>query len=203
MNSLGTEIEVKFYVERLADLPRRLQEQGGRRLHARAHELNLRFDTPDGALKREGRTLRLRRDTATTLTYKGPSSFRDGVRSRIELEVAVEDLEGARKVLEALGYVVTFTYEKFRTTYGIDEASIMLDELPFGDFVEIEGEPDALKSVAARLGLVWQRAVKPSYLGLFEQVRRSLSLPFNDLTFANFKGRTVLPSDLDVTPADV
>jgi adenylate cyclase class IV len=44
-----------------------------------------------------------------------------------------------QKIIESLGYVLQFTYEKYRTTYFIDDAYIMLDELPDGLFVEIEG----------------------------------------------------------------
>ena len=202
MVGLATEVEVKFYVARLSDLSRSLQAEGAELLSARVRELNLRFDTPDRALARDGRALRLRRDAETTLTYKGPSSFEDGIRSRSEFEVTVDDLDRARRVLEALGYAVTFRYEKFRTTYRLAQASIMLDELPYGDFVELEGEHLTLKPLATRLGLGWEAAVKPSYHGLFEQVKRSLNLPFNDLTFTDFEGIKVRPVDLAVTPAD-
>jgi len=67
------------------------------------------------------------------------------------VEVQVADLVGARLVLESLGYLVVFEYEKYRTTYELDGVELMLDELPYGDFVELEGDPDGLKHAAHRL----------------------------------------------------
>ena len=60
---------------------------------------------PDGSLRAKGHVLRLRRDTNTILTYKGPSNMVDGVFSRTELETTIGDLETAQRILEALGYV--------------------------------------------------------------------------------------------------
>jgi len=42
-------------------------------------------------------------------------------------------------VFEALGYAVYMMYEKYRTTFRLDNLEVVLDELPYGNFVEIEG----------------------------------------------------------------
>ena len=79
----------------------------------------------------------------------------------------------------------------------------MLDELPYGNFVEIEGENSAaIHSAAHRLGLDMQAAISESYSSLFEKVRRALGLTFADLTFANFVGLQVAPEHLQVQSAD-
>jgi adenylate cyclase, class 2 len=186
MGSALQEVEAKFHVLRLQDLEKRVLQRGGALTRARTLETNLRFDTPDGQLRRGHQALRLRRDTVVTLTYKGSGELDDGIRSRPELEVGVADLEQARAVLEGLGYVVIFMYEKYRTTYRLGSVDVMLDELPYGDFVELEGKPDQLKPAAAQLGLRWEAAIPASYHSLFEDLRSALDLPFRDLTFDNF-----------------
>ena len=72
----GQEIEAKFYINNLPKIEARLQQLEARLIQARVHEKNLRFDTPDQSLRREGRVLRLRQDDAARMTYKGPSEKR-------------------------------------------------------------------------------------------------------------------------------
>ena len=104
------EIEVKFYIADLAALEQRVQMLGGALLQKRVHEINLRFDTAEGDLKREKKVLRLRQDTASRLTFKGPDGDKGGVRAREEIEFTVSDFASARAFLEALGYRVAMTY---------------------------------------------------------------------------------------------
>ena len=194
------EIEVKFYVQDLGKVEARLRELGARLLRPRAHELNLRYDRPDGSLRREQRVLRLRQSDDSRLTYKGPSSIVGGAMSRQEIEFTVGDFEAAKAFLEALDYQLVVVYEKYRTTYALEtsevskdfgslQALIMLDELPYGNFVEIEGpEAISIHAAADRLGLEWEVVIGKSYLKLFEQLRDKLGFTFRDLTFENFAG---------------
>jgi adenylate cyclase class 2 len=196
------EVEVKFHVQRLAGISRRLEDLGAIVECRRVLEHNLRFDTPDRRLERGHQALRLRQDSTITLTFKGPSRFQQGIRVRTEIETRVEDPARARLLLEALGYGVSFEYEKHRTTYALAETRIMLDELPYGDFVEIEGDPKAIQITAGRLGLRWEAAIQDSYLGLFEKLRIRRGLQFSDLTFDNFAKLGVHVCDLGIEPAD-
>lgn len=196
------ETEVKFYVRDLNGMERRLRELGGRLVQERVLETNLRFDTRDGAVSGEGSVLRLRQDETAHLTFKAAARPAGGALTRTEIEFGVGDFGAARRLLEALGYQVIFTYEKRRATYQLDRALVMLDELPYGNFVEIEGALAALEPTARRLGLDWQAAVPIGYHALFEKVRKSLDLQFRDLSFENFRGLQLAPEDLGVRPAD-
>lgn len=196
------EVEVKFHVGRLRDLEQRVIHAGAKLIHPRVLETNLRFDTPDGQLRRDHRALRLRRDTVITLTHKGPGALHDGIRTRTEVEARVEDLDQTRLLLEGLGYVVVFEYEKQRTTYDLGGVQLMLDELPYGDFVELEGVSEELKPLAARLGLRWEAAIPHSYHALFEQLQAAANLPFHDLTFANFTQTAARVDVLGIPQAD-
>jgi adenylate cyclase class 2 len=197
------ETEVKFYVRDLNRLKAHLEKLGARPIQERVLETNIRFDLPDARLRAEGRVLRLRQDTAARLTYKGASKKEEGILSREEIEFVVEDFEKAKQFLEALGYQKLVYYEKYRTTYDLHETHIMLDELPYGSFIEIEGETlDSIRLMADQLGLNWETAVGTSYLALFERVRKALKFSFQDLSFANFTGTKVIASHLEVSAAD-
>jgi adenylate cyclase class 2 len=198
------ELEVKYLLADLAKLGQRLQTLGALQVSARIHEINLRFDTPDGALEMGRQVLRLRQDQAVHLTYKGPSTSQEGVRVRTEIEFTVEDFEKARRFLEALGYQVALMYEKYRTTYTLEGVEILLDELPYGDFVEIEGsDPQVIRSVNDRLELNWERRAPESYTVLFEALKSRRGFSFRDLSFDNFAGLKITPADLDLFPADL
>src|SRR5215212_6792064 len=167
--SEGQETEVKLYVQDLKRIETSLNELGARLIQARVLEMNTRFDLPDAGLSAQKRVLRLRQDTAARLTYKSGNKSDQGVLSREEIEFVVEDFEKARQFLEALGYQKLLYYEKYRTTYELDNAFIMLDELPYGKFLEIEGETvEQIQAVSAKLDLTWDTAIGTSYTALFE-----------------------------------
>ena len=198
---MATETEAKFYVHDLAALQQRVEALGARRVDQRVHELNLRFDTPSRELSQQHRVLRLRQDKRARITYKDSDMPHPGTWSRREVEFTVSDFDAARELLEALGYEVAFTYEKYRTTYKLGTLEIDLDELPYGHFVEIEGD-GPIQETAEKLGLRRDAALPKSYSIFLEELKEKLHLNFRDLTFGNFKGRLVTPEELGVSPAD-
>ena len=197
------EIEIKLYLSDLPAFRSRVEEQGAILIEARLHEVNLRYDTPDGELTRTAQVLRLRQDKAAHLTYKGKGDTGGEVYIRREIEFTVGDFQAARAFLEALGYVINLMYEKYRITYKLDGVLVTLDEMPFGNFSELEG-PDAesIRRVAEKLGVNWEARIADSYTALFTRLKNVLSLTFRDLSFENFNGITVSPQALGVQPAD-
>ncbi len=199
---MAQEVEAKFYVQKLDVMQQRLEAIGAKLTDPRVKETNLRFDTPGRHLTQAGLVLRLRQDTRARLTYKGADANQTGALSRREIEFTVSDFDAARELLEALGYRIALIYEKFRTTYKLDNTEIMLDEMPYGNFIEIEGQGDRLRPIADKLGLKWDAAVQESYSGLFDRLRQRRGLKFRDLTFDNLKDVSVSPGDLGVKSAD-
>lgn len=182
------ELEVKFFVSDLAEIERRLVASGATLLQPRTHEYNLRFDTPNGELAQRESMLRLRRDSGSHITFKGPSTTLGGVLARQEIEYDVSNFGDAQKMLEALGYRSKFVYEKFRTTYAHNGLKITLDEMPYGPFVEIEGtEPQPIETATKDLGLDWNERLPETYISIFRRLKELFGLHFNDLTFDNFK----------------
>jgi adenylate cyclase class 2 len=203
MSDSGQEIEAKFYVRDLERILKFLQNLGARLIQPRVVEMNIRFDLPGAPLRAEGRVVRLRQDTEAKLTYKSGSQNEEGVLSREEIEFVVESFEKAKRFLEALGYQKLISYEKFRTIYELDQTSIMLDELPYGNFVEVEGENNqSIRAVTDKLHLKWDTAIATSYTAIFERARKALNLSFQDISFANFADVKVESTDLGVRPAD-
>jgi len=202
MANQGQETEAKFYVLDLTEMEIRVQDLGARVIQSRVLEMNTRFDLPDASLRSESRVLRLRRDTEARLTYKSASTNEQGVLSRTEIEFIVEDFETATQFLEALGYQSIFYYEKYRTTYELNGVFIMLDELPYGNFVEIEGDTlEAIRKASDTLKLNWNAAIGISYYALFGRACKTLNLSFQDLSFENFAGIQVTAAHLGVSPA--
>ncbi|MCQ3936516.1 MAG: class IV adenylate cyclase [Chloroflexi bacterium] len=200
----GHETEVKFYVRDLKRVELRLRELKAQLIQPRVHEVNLRFDNPQGDLRKNMKVLRLRNDSQAKLTFKGPSEARaSGVLSRREIEFTVGDFDSAREFLELLGFIPIVFYEKFRATYELEGVHIMLDELPYGEFVEIEGDDiSALRKVVDLLGLNWEAMVKAGYHALFERVVDKHGLEAGKLSFKALENARITPDDLSIVPAD-
>ena len=203
MSGTGQELEVKLYLSNLKVFQARLDSLGACLYQTRTLETNLRFDTVYKDLSRSFQVLRLRQDEMARLTYKGPTEKIGGVSSRREIEFTVGDFEAARVLLEALGYQIILIYEKYRTVYELDGVLVSLDELPYGDFSELEGpDVESIRAVARKLGVNWDRRIPESYTDLFEHLRTKQGLSFRDLSFENFKSRSITAADLNVEPAD-
>jgi hypothetical protein len=125
-------------------------------------------------------------------------------RAMQEIEFTVDDFGKAKLFIEALGYQKFFYYEKYRTVFDLDGCHIMLDELPYGNFVEIEGNAiDSIQAVANKLSLQWERAIPTGYHLLFEEMcKRHPDLDSTDLSFSALKGLNITAKDLSVHAAD-
>jgi adenylate cyclase class 2 len=114
--------------------------------------------------------LRLRDALDTHLTLKAPApsgAQSDQHKARVEIEITVNDYDAAFAILTALGYSPAWRYEKYRESFRLDDVIVALDHTPIGDFVEIEGPPDAIRPVAERLGFDWTARNLQTYRELF------------------------------------
>lgn len=186
---MTTEVEAKFHVGNLERIAVRLAEIGAEVVHPRVFEQNWRYDTPERSLEADWEILRLRVSHKVSLTFKGRSVAVDGTSQRPEYETEVGNLAQTRLLLEGLGYEVSGFYEKYRTEYRLDGMMITLDEMPFGDFVEIEGESVlAIQQAAADLGLDWEANITENYLVLFNRMKDALGLEIEEMSFEALSG---------------
>ena len=167
---MGTEIEKKYRLmpEQREALSHRLRQVGAT-LEGREFEVNTLYT--GGNLDTRRQVLRVRRvNDEAILTYKERSSdSRSSIRQHREDETRVEDAAALGAILEALGYRPTLIYEKSRATWHIQGAEVVLDELPFGLFVEIEGEEKSINEVESLLNLENAEAEMATYPELTEK----------------------------------
>ena len=168
----GSEVEVKLPAPDLDAIRGRLREAGATIAAPRHLERNCLYDDAEGSIGKRGCVLRLRRKPAAAiLTFKGRAQFAGGVKTREERETRVEDPDELDRILRGLGYEPRFRYEKHREEWSFERCVVALDETAIGNFVEVEGEPPAIRGVLARLGLDPAEALPYSYPDLYARRR--------------------------------
>ena len=177
---MAQEIEVKFPLRDRAGLLRKLQDIGGSRLYAETFEDNIVLDRR-GELKTKGALLRVRKFGKYSLvTYKWPMSMEGGIKSREEVQTGVESFELAIQLLDSLGFKPVFRYQKFREVWRIQDVEVVLDRTPIGEYFEIEGPIDLIRTISNELGMNMDQAIRQTYADLYRLARRTRSdLPEN------------------------
>lgn len=164
------EVEKKF---QLTPEQRRQLESllpaAGAALRGESFEENLLFG--GGSLDNKQRLLRLRRSGGKALlTYKERLDSDPTIRRRREEETYVENPEAIINIFALMrGYKPAIIYEKRRTTWQLAGTEITVDELPFGTFLEIEGDEEAILHVEHLLSRLELVAEPLSYPELIQQ----------------------------------
>ena len=181
------ETEVKFFISDPAGLRAKLISLGALS-GGNIFETNLRFEDKDKNLIKNKSLLRLRKDSKTTLTFKSTPTEKDSRFKMLkEMEIEVSDFSTAVRILESLGFIQEQIYEKWRETFVSGSTYFCIDKMPYGDFLEIEGNKEEIMEYAALLDLDWNERITLNYLELFDILKKSLDLSFFDVTFENFK----------------
>ena len=177
------EREIKLRYLTVADARSAVLAAGATPLRSRRLQADALLDTDDDALQRRRCVLRMRRDSDhCVLTFKGP--VRPGsMKVRDEYESTVGDGEVMLRVLEQLGFRVSFRYEKYREEYSAKDVTVAVDETPVGTFVEIEGSETGILAVSAALGRSPADFVLESYRALFLRYRDAFGLTGPDMVF--------------------
>jgi adenylate cyclase, class 2 len=161
---MGIEIEKKYRLasEGAEPLRRRLEEVGAEGQGGSAFEENIIYNGP--GLDPRRRVLRLRRTARRAVfTFKEREPTDAAIKHQREEETEVADADALAAILDALGYRPALVYEKRRATWRLAGAEVVLDELPFGLFVEIEGEEEAILEAEKLLGLETAEAEHEPY----------------------------------------
>ena len=148
------EIEKKYKLkpEQVGPLRQKLKEVGAEGQGSAEFEENVIYTGP--GLDPARRVLRLRRKGGhAVFTFKERDPGQSPIKRQREEETEVADAGALAAILEALGYSPLLVYEKRRETWRIADTEVVIDELPFGLFVEIEGEEASILKVEKLLGL--------------------------------------------------
>ena len=109
------------------------------------------------------------------LTYKQRFPSVSSIKQQQEDETEVSDADAMEAILDALGFVPALVYEKRRATWRLGDAEIVIDELPFGLFMEIEGPEPEIRKVERQLAIKGLRAEHATYPQLTERHGKSCS----------------------------
>lgn len=165
------EIEAKWHLDGEKDLKRirKLLRQMGSELVGKRHETNRILDNEQNKIRQNKKALRLRlidNDKRAVLTLKSPIQRTNNAKLRSELEVEVNDGHTMGKILEELGYLPFVEYPKIRETWRLIKAEVLLDQLPFGYFCEIEGPLNEIQVIGKNLGLNLEKCETRDYATL-------------------------------------
>lgn len=150
---MSIEIEKKYRltaidIERIIDL----LSQIGAVYHGKSIEENIIYG--GGVLDEKKAVLRVRCvNGKTLLTYKRRLISESDIKRQIEEETDVSDTTTIQRIVEELGFTKKLVYEKRRQTWRFDSVELVLDELPFGHYMEIEGTEEAIRESETRLSL--------------------------------------------------
>jgi adenylate cyclase class 2 len=162
------ETEIKLKVASVEAAHEALDRIGARATRARHIEDNLLFDLEGRVLRGRGHLLRLRETpSGPVLTFKGPYRVDGGIKSREEIEAGSADGSALRAILNRLGFVPVFRYQKYREAFAWQGQEIVVDETPIGVFLEIEGDPAGIHAAATALGFGPSDYLTDSYAALF------------------------------------
>lgn len=184
---MGIEVEKKY----------RMTTQQRERVLEKLRAANARFVKEDfetntiftgGALSVKQSILRLRTTAdKTVLTYKESLPGDASVKRRVEHETTIENGSAMNEIVLSLGYKPHLIYEKRRQTWHFETVEITVDDLPFGFYLEIEGEEAAILDAETKLELTDLIAEHESYPAL----TRQFGTPQNDLIAARFEPEKV------------
>ncbi|MDM7920776.1 MAG: class IV adenylate cyclase [Pyrinomonadaceae bacterium] len=84
-------------------------------------------------------------DCRTLLTFKQRMPGISDIKHQIEEETEIEDGDAMLRILSSIGIEPQLVYEKRRRTWRFRDVELVIDELPFGLYMEIEGSLTAIR----------------------------------------------------------
>lgn len=150
---MAIETEKKYRIDKklLVELTVKLGEIGAVFAYESFEENHLHRG---GVLDERGAVLRLRKTSdKTVLTYKEKVGSQTEYKQQIEHETVVVDVDATEAIIERLGYVLAAVYEKHRKAWHLGNTEVVLDELPFGFYMEIEGSIEDIIAAEKLLGI--------------------------------------------------
>jgi adenylate cyclase class 2 len=141
------------------------------------------YDTEDNMLLAQRSALRLRFDgESAVLTFKGP--VQPGImKTREEIETPVASHEAMTAMLARLGFKPWWRYQKYREEFRAPGVVAAIDETPAGVFIEIEGEEDAILTLASRLERLPADFILDSYRAIWEKHQQARGEHAGDMIF--------------------
>ena len=179
MANNNREVEIKFKVVDVPALQKKLRSLKARRV-GKAFERTVRFDTPGDDLEKSNKFVRVRTGFKNVVTFKQKLGEDTKFKVRKEIELEVSDPQKMEQVIEGLGFTKRLIMEKYREKWEVDACEVVIDELPFGVFTEIEGSRDQIVGAAKSLGFKLTDGITVSYWELWHEFGGTGSIVFNN-----------------------
>ena len=97
------------------------------------------------------------------LTFKERIPSRSDIKHQREEEARVDNPEAMDLILDSLGFTAALVYEKRRERWQFANNKIVIDELPFGLFMEIESDEESIRRMEAKLAVKGLRTEHATY----------------------------------------
>ncbi len=185
MKNINREIEIKFKIKTPNSIRRILKNQGAKFI-GKAFEKTLRFDTPNDDLAKDKKFLRIKTGFKNVITFKKKIASKK-FKEREEIEFEIADPKKMRFILENLGFTKVRIMEKFREKWHLNNAEVVIDKLPMGNFIEIEGEEKSIRKVVNILGLNFEDRITATYWDLWKEYTERKGIKNENITFTAIK----------------
>ena len=163
------EVEIKIPINNADEIREKILSKGGKIKREKHFESNYLFDYLDRSLSAQGFLLRVRDlPEGALLTFKGKVVTHEKYKTRPEAETICLDKEAL----------------KTREEYILNDALVCIDQLPFGYYLEIEGEEENIEKVTEILELDKNLFSKKSYAAIFAEICREAGKAFTDILFS-------------------
>lgn len=167
---IETEKKYRLPAELRAEVEERLAEYGAEYL-GEDEEENIILG--GGPLSDLNSVMRIRKTPERTiLTFKKRLPGVSDVKQQIEEETEIADGEAMERVLAAIGITRKLVYEKRRRKWRFRSTETVIDELPFGLFMEIEGPLTAIHEAEMLLEIDTLEAENKTYPRLTAELGR-------------------------------
>ena len=185
MNSNTHEIEIKFKIDKPNFIRTILKNQKAQFI-GRVFERTVRFDAPNRNLEKRGRFLRIRTGFKNIITFKRKIRNKK-FKEREEIELEISNPEKMKVILENLGFTKILIMEKYREKWKLNNVEIVIDKLPMGTFIEIEGSKKLIKKIIKILGLNFKDRITETYWDLWKKFSKKQGIKNKNITFTLIK----------------
>ena len=167
-----TEKQVKYKINNFDYISKRLVEIeaifiGG------FMEKTIRYDNDNLKCSDNGIFIRTKSGMKNVLTLKEiPTDSSNSSFERITTEVEVDNINKIGYILEKIGLTKKFIMEKYRLFFKYDNVDILIDELPFGIYLEIKGEDNEINRVTKMLNIDEADLIKMTYWDIYDKIKK-------------------------------
>ncbi|MDD2274680.1 MAG: CYTH domain-containing protein [Candidatus Pacebacteria bacterium] len=163
------EIEVKFKIDEKDQIKEKLTALGVS-LSEPYKQTTYGFFSKDS--REKGIFPRIRNEKEDiVLTVKVKSKEETNYFERMEYSMKISSVKEGEDILKVLGFDDIKVFEKTRQEGELLNTVITLDELYFGNFIEIEGGKEEIENVIIKLGLENKERITKAYLRVEEDYK--------------------------------